>query len=263
MWAWLQQRYGRRATIPDSLWQESLAGFPYAAALPAPDRERLRQQAGQFLRAKTFEGAGGLVVTDAMRLAVALQACTLILNLDLAYYAGWQAVILYPGDFRVAREQMDEDGVVHQWSEILAGESWQQGPVILSWDTASLPEDGINVVLHEFAHKLDMRNGPADGYPPLPPTINPDDWAHDFQQAYDDFTRAVDRNEAVRLDAYAAESPAEFFAVLSETFFLQPQEVRDDFPAVYDRLRSFYRQDPLRVLAGGAGDSRLPSGPLP
>jgi len=224
--------------------------LPYCQMLDSDAQTKLHVLVLRFLRAKTFEGAAGLRVTDAMRVHVALQACLLILNLDFDYYTGWHAVVLYPGDFRVSKELVDEAGVVHHWNEALSGESWQQGPVILSWDAASAPSHGhTNIVLHEFAHKLDMRDGHADGCPPLPPGLSRAAWAHDFQTAYAALCAALDHNEPVRIDDYASESPAEFFAVLSEAFFLTPAVVQAEFPAVYRQLAAFYRQDPLALLA--------------
>jgi hypothetical protein len=249
-WRNLWQPFRPQPAIPDDLWQEALAHLPYCQRLDADTQTKLYSLVLRFLRAKTFEGAAGLQVTDAMRVQIALQACLLILNLDFNYYAGWQAVILYPGDFRVTKEHVDETGVVHHWHEELSGESWEQGPVILSWDAAATPSNGqTNIVLHEFAHKLDMRNGSADGCPPLPPGLSSAVWAHDFQAAYTVLCTALDRHEPVRIDDYAGESPAEFFAVLSEAFFLTPAIVQTDFPAVYRQLTAFYHQDPLAVLA--------------
>src|SRR4030067_350833 len=251
MWTWRKLWRPRRSqpAIPDDLWREALAHLPYCLALDTDTQARLRKLALRFLRAKTFEGAAGLHVTDAMRVHVALQACLLILNLDFDYYAGWHAVILYPGDFRVSKEYVDEAGVVHHWHEDLSGESWEQGPVILSWDAATATTDArTNIVLHEFAHKLDLRNGAADGCPPLPPGCARGAWAHDFLTAYEELCAALDRDEPVRIDGYAGESPAEFFAVLSEAFFLTPAVVQSDFPAVYRQLVAFYRQDPIKLL---------------
>jgi len=251
MWTWrnLWRPLKSRPAIPDDLWQAALVHLPYCQALDADTQARLRKLALRFLRAKSFEGAAGLRVTDAMRVHVALQACLLILNLDFDYYAGWQAVILYPGDFRVSKEHVDETGVVHHWHEELSGESWEQGPVILSWDAAVAPSDAhTNIVLHEFAHKLDMRDGAADGCPPLPPGLSRTAWAHAFQAAYGQLCAALDRGEPVCIDDYAGESPAEFFAVLSEAFFLAPLVVQSGFPEVYRQLVAFYRQDPLAVL---------------
>ena len=258
MWTWrtLWRPRRPRPAIPDDLWREALAHLPYCQTLDADTQARLRQRVLQFLRAKTFEGAAGLHVTDAMRVQVALQACLLILNLDFDYYAGWHAVILYPGDFRVPKEHVDEAGVVHRWHDELSGESWEQGPVILSWDAAAASRDGqTNIVLHEFAHKLDMRNGAADGCPPLPADLPGAAWARDFQTAYEELCAALDHDEPVRIDDYAGESPAEFFAVLSEAFFLAPAVVQSDFPAVYRQLAAFYRQDPFAVLAEATGNS--------
>lgn len=240
--------FQRHQTIPATLWATALAELPYAAALPASDQSRLHELAVRFLRSKTFEGAAGLVVSDRMRTRVALQACLLVLNLDLDYYRGWRAIILYPGDFRAQREMVDEDGVVHEWTEELAGESWERGPVILSWQSSAASDPDVNIVLHEFAHKLDMLDGAANGCPPLPAALSVPDWARDFGQAYAGFCAAVDRGEPVHVDEYAAESPAEFFAVLSELFFLKPDLVNREFPAIYRQLRDFYRQDPLTVL---------------
>jgi MtfA peptidase len=252
-WHNLWRLHRAQPTIPDDLWQKALTHLPYCQRLNADTQIKLRSLVLRFLRTKTFEGAAGLQVTDAMRVRIALQACLLILNLDFDYYAGWQAVILYPGDFRVTKEHVDETGVVHHWQEELSGESWAQGPVILSWDAAAAPSNGqTNIVLHEFAHKLDMRNGSADGCPPLPPGLSSAAWARDFSAAYAQLCAVLDRYEPVRIDDYAGESPAEFFAVLSEAFFLTPAIVQADFPAVYRQLAAFYRQDPLAALAGEA-----------
>jgi hypothetical protein len=240
--------------VPEDLWREALTHLPYCQMLDTDTQTRLRALVLRFLRAKTFEGAAGLRVTDSMRVRVALQACLLILNLDFDYYAGWHAVILYPGDFRVPKEHVDEAGVVHHWHEELSGESWEQGPVILSWNAAAAPTDArTNIVLHEFAHKLDMRNGAADGCPPLPPGLSGAEWARDFQAAYEDLCAALDHGEPMDIDDYAGENPAEFFAVLSEAFFLAPAVVQSIFPAVYRQLVAFYRQDPLAVLAEAGG----------
>lgn len=239
----------RRHAIPDALWAQALGQLPYAAALAAPEQRRLHELTLGFLRDKVFEAAAGLVLTDAMRVHVALQACLLILRLDPGYYDGWHGVILYPGDFLVPKEHVDEAGVVHEWTEELAGEAWDHGPVILSWDASRVADPHMNIVLHEFAHKLDMRDGRADGCPPLPASVAPHAWRRDFARAYDRFCDTVDRGEPAGLDSYAAESPAEFFAVASEAFFMNPAPLADEFPAVYRQLRAFYGQDPRAVLA--------------
>lgn len=248
----------RRHRIPEADWAWAVERLPYCQALAPADRQRLRELVTLFLLDKEFEGAAGLVVGDDMRLWVAVQACILILNLGLDYYSGWSAIILYPGDFRVRRqhaEQLAETlweheslALVHETTDELSGESWPHGPVILSWQAVNSGDAGQNIVLHEFAHKIDMLNGEADGFPPLHAGMHAPAWTHDFETAYQRLCDALDGDEPVRLDPYAAESPAEFFAVLSETFFIDPRLVRQDFPDVYRHLKDFYRQDPHALM---------------
>jgi len=203
-----------------------------------------------FLARKHFEGAAGLEINDRIRVSIALQACTLILNLGLEYYEGWSSIVVYPGDFLVTREYSDETGVVHRYVDELSGESWHGGPVILSWDAVQeATRHAQNPVLHEFAHKLDMLQGEADGFPPLHAGMNSVAWTRAFRQAYDNLVHAIETGGPVEIDDYAAENPAEFFAVLSESFFIEPEIVMTNFPAVYDQLRLFYRQDPRPILA--------------
>jgi len=248
MWSWLRPVYPVAADV-EAVWAHAMTRLPYAAALSSADQIRLRALVRWFLREKTFEGAAGLEITDQMRVEVALQACILILNLDRDYYSGWHAVILYPGDFVVSKEMMDEDGVVHQWTEEIAGESWEQGPVILSWDATATPDSDMNIVIHEFAHKLDMRDGIANGCPPLRTSQPVNDWARDFSQAYEGFCKDLIAGRSTRIDDYASESPAEFFAVLSELFFINPRVVAEDFTALYRHLVAFYGQYPLTLIS--------------
>jgi len=169
----------------------------------------------------------------------------LILNLGLDYYRDWVEVIVYPGDFMPRRENSDQDGVVHIECEPIQGEAWLQGPVILSWEAADSANDqGANVVIHEFAHKLDMLNGKANGFPPLHENMSRESWVRDFSGAYRDFCTRIERGEEIEFDPYAAESPAEFFAVMSEVFYEFPQLLRRVYPDVYRQLSRFYRQDP-------------------
>jgi Mlc titration factor MtfA (ptsG expression regulator) len=204
-----------------------------------------------FLHEKTIQGAAQLSVGDEMRACIAAQACMLILNLDLDYYRGWVEVIVYPDEFVADYEYVDEDGVAHHVQEPMTGESWLEGPVILSWADVAQGGggSGYNVVIHEFAHKIDMLNGNANGYPPLHGDMSRAGWARTFGAAYEDFCRRVDARQETRIDAYAAETPAEFFAVLSEAFFEIPRTVRDDYPEVYGQLAAFYRQDPAARAA--------------
>jgi len=143
----------------------------------------------------------------------------------------------------VQRTETDEHGVVHEWDDELAGEAMPGGPVVLSWDAATNDPE-INVVIHEFAHKLDMLNGAADGLPPLHTGMDRATWAKAFEGAYEGFCDAVEHDKETWLDPYAAEHPSEFFAVISEAFFEQPAETKRRYPDVYDQLRLFYKQEP-------------------
>ncbi|MEX2365900.1 MAG: zinc-dependent peptidase, partial [Pseudohongiellaceae bacterium] len=143
--------------------------------------------------------------------------------------------------------EMDEYGVVHQVSESLSGESWERGPVVLSADDSLHGGiiDGHNLVIHEFAHKLDMQNGVANGMPPLHHDMSTHQWSDVFNRAYSDLRKRIEQGQPVAIDHYAATAPAEFFAVLSEVFFEQPEVIRGHYFEVYDQLKLFYRQDPL------------------
>ena len=247
---WCRNRIIERAQMDPALWQRTLDQLPFLAGLSAEESERLRQTVILFLHSKSIRGAGGLELDAAMPLLIAAQACILILNLDIEYYEGWVEVIVYPDEFVPKIEYVDEDGIVHTDLAPRAGEAWLQGPLILSWaDVAPRADgDGVNVVIHEFAHKLDMLNGDANGFPPLHAGMSRQSWAAAFEAAYADFCRRVDADEETTIDPYAAESPAEFFAVMSEVFFEIPHTVHLDYPQVYAQLRQFYKQDPLQRL---------------
>ena len=240
---WKHRRVLARHSIDHALWNATVASLPFLQGLSAEEMQRLRDMALLFLAEKQFTGAHGLEVTDAMRVSIAAQACLPILELGLDWYAGFTGIVVYPGDFRVRRAETDEHGVVHEWDDELAGEAMPGGPVVLSWDaTANDPE--INVVIHEFAHKLDMLNGAADGLPPLHAGMDRAAWTAAFKEAYAGFCDALERGKDTWLDPYAAEHPSEFFAVISEAFFEQPAETKHRYPDVYHQLRLFYRQDP-------------------
>ncbi|RKT44247.1 zinc-dependent peptidase [Thiocapsa rosea] len=256
--AWWQERVLERARA--SVDPHDLArvrdALPLLEDLTEEDMQRLADLALLFLRDKRLDPAQGLELTDAMRLAIALQACLPVLELGLDWYRGWYAVIVYPEEFVPEREVMGDDGVVWTEHEAKSGEAWEQGPVILSWADveAGMERDGYNVVIHELAHKLDMRDGAANGCPPLHAGMSPKVWAETFSAAYEDLCRRVDADEDTPIDPYATESPAEFFAVVSECFFELPDLLHREYPQVYDRLKAFYRQDPL-ARAGRAADT--------
>ncbi|MDF1614442.1 zinc-dependent peptidase [Desulfurivibrio dismutans] len=246
---WRRARLLRRHVLPDEVWAAALRHPPELfAGLAAEEFTRLRQWVTLFLVEKQFYGARGWQLTPAMEAAIAAQACMPILNLDLDCYAGWRSIVVYEDTFVAPREETDEDGIVHSGSEILAGEAWAAGPVVLSWaDCApgSYPHGpASNVVIHEFAHKLDMLNGAANGLPPLPRGMSRAAWAAALGGGYEQLRAALGHGVEPLLDEYAAEDPAEFFAVVSEYFFMAPLHLQHHLPAVYDQLALYYHQDP-------------------
>lgn len=250
--AWYRRQRERRLTIADFQWQEAESPLPFLACLTIEDKQRLRQMASQFIADKQWHAAQGLPLTAEIQLTIALQACLPVLNLGLDWYAGWVGIVVYPGDFVIPRQWMDDTGVVHEFDDEVLGEAWEGGPVLLSWfepqDTPRTETlDGslaINIVIHEFAHKLDMAHGPADGMPRLHAGMSRQAWVQAMGAAFEDMNQSLDRGEQSRLDPYAAEAPAEFFAVASESFFVEPQALLTEYPAVYQQLAQFYRQDP-------------------
>ena len=247
---WRRARILERHAIPPGAFDSAIERLPILHGLTADERTRLREAASLFIHDKTFSAAGGADVDAATRHLIALQACLLTLNLGEDSYHGWSEIILYPEEFLRDFEEIDDAGVVHRSRDILAGESWHGGPLVLSLAdvAASGQADGINVVLHEFAHKLDMLNGDANGFPPLHRGMDAAAWARDFSTAYEDLCARVDAGEDTAIDPYATYDPAEFFAVLTEVFFETPDLLDAEYPAIYRQLQQFYRQHPLARL---------------
>ena len=243
---WRMRRVLKRHPIPHHIWQSVTRRASVLRGLDAVQLAHLREMTTWFLDRKSITGAQGLVVTLSMKVAVAAQACLLILDLGVAYFDGWVEVILYPGAFRVNHAQMDADGLVHNEASVLNGESWLRGPVILSWDDVERDtyhcQTGHNVVLHEFALKLDGLNGVMNGMPPLRRGMSRKKWAEALSGAYDALCLQVAAGESAFINPYAATSPAEFFAVLSEYFFTAPDILKNGCPSVHKQLTLFYRQ---------------------
>jgi MtfA peptidase len=238
----------------DSDWLVAAAptlALPVFVGLNESENATLHELALQLLADKTLTPVSGAVLDAPTRAAIALQAALPILHLGYPAYRGWREIILYPGEFIPDREVTDDFGIVHRVRQPLSGEAWEGGPLVLSLDdvAASGHCQGYNVVIHEFAHKLDMRNGSVNGLPALHAGMSVEAWSGIFNAAYTDFCRRVDAGEETEIDPYASESPAEFFAVLSEYFFEAPDILFADYPAVYEQLRQYYRQDPLTRLA--------------
>jgi Mlc titration factor MtfA (ptsG expression regulator) len=243
---WRIRRTLRRHTVPWKLWSPLMHSAAIFRGLRAVERAHLRVLTSLFLQRKTLSGMQGLNLSSEMAVAIGAQASLLILKLDLDYYDGWSTVLVYPSAFRVTRDISDDSGVVRRQEQMLSGESWSRGPVILSWDDIeadlSSCHAGHNVVIHEFAHKLDMLNGRANGMPPLHGDMHREQWTKIFSQAFDHLQKELKHHRS-GINAYGATAPAEFFAVASEYFFTDGQTLCNDYPAVYDQLVSFYRQD--------------------
>ncbi|AOZ06981.1 M90 family metallopeptidase [Cupriavidus malaysiensis] len=258
--------------IPDALWVQTVAALPFVRRYRPEDLAALRELATLFIAEKEFSTAHELQLSDEMVASVATQACVPILHLGIEWYRGWHGIVLYPGEFVIRKTVEDEIGLVHGVVEEAAGEAWEHGPVILSWPDVSSPgagsaaagdelDDSYNVVIHEFAHKLDMLDGEADGVPPfsrmLHPGIDREAWAEVFLDEYERFAEACDAQPARAwkrperlpaalraIDPYGCEAPGEFFAVASEAFFVDPAGLLRYWPRVYAQLAAFYRQNP-------------------
>jgi Mlc titration factor MtfA (ptsG expression regulator) len=243
------RRIMRRHPLPHHVWHKATRQLVVLQGLDAVQMAHLRELTMWFLHTKAINGVHGLEVSLSMRVAVAAQACLLILDLDTDYFDNWVEVILYPGAFRVQREQTDEIGLVHNEASELSGESWLRGPVILSWDDVvqdSFQHTGSNVVLHEFAHKLDGLDGAANGLPPLRRGMSRKKWAEALSGAFDTLCLQVAAGESPCIDPYAATDPAEFFAVVTECFFIAPENLKNCYPEVHRQLALLYRQPALR-----------------
>ncbi|MGC1548653.1 MAG: M90 family metallopeptidase [Rhodanobacter sp.] len=244
---WRVQRIVARHPIAEGLWQEALQRCSPARRLGASDQASLRVLATLFLDRKSVEPTQGLQLGDADRVLLATHACIPILKLGMDWYDGWHSVIVYPDAFIPRRTRVDAAGVVHQTNTVLAGEAWVRGPVILSWaDVLNIGQKpGHNVVIHEMAHKLDMLNGDANGFPPLHRRMDRRVWTQVFKSAWDRMHDAQRHGAELPINPYALESPAEFFAVASEQFFEAPATLREHLPDVYRQLEQFYRQHPF------------------
>ena len=241
---WRRGRVLRHAHLDEALWSHVASNLPFLRGLSAEETTKLKRLVLLFLAEKEMHGAHGFALSDEVRLSIALQACMPILNLGLDIYNGWVGVVVYPGEFRVRKEEVDENGVVHTTDEQLAGEAWPGGPVILSWEDVGLSERGYNVVIHEFAHKIHMDGGGDPDFPAEGPGMDPLEWRGALEGSYERFCNEVDAGRPTLIDPYAAEHPAEFFAVMSEAFFTESGVLARDWPDLYKQLALFYRQDP-------------------
>jgi Mlc titration factor MtfA (ptsG expression regulator) len=239
-------------------WRQLLRRAELVRRLDPAAQQQLRELCVRFLQHKSVSPAAGLVLDDQRRLLLAALCCLPVRTLGFDWLDGWHELIVYPGQFRVRREQLNEDtGVIESWDDDLAGEAWDRGPVVVSWADvrADLRDPGVgcNVLIHEIAHKLDALDGSMDGVPPLP-AARRQRWIDVMQTAFEQLRAECRELEArtppgdpldTTIDAYAAESPDEFFAVVSEYHFSAPTLLRAGMPAVADELLAFYGRSPM------------------
>ena len=256
MWPFSKKRRrqaAREAPFPDAWARIIEANVPHAARLSPEDRAELQADVQVFLDEKTFEGCGGLEITDEIRVTIAAQACLLLLRRETDYYPTLKTILVYPNPY-VAERKHHDGMLVHESTEVRLGESWERGPVVLAWDDvlhgARDVRDGQNVVLHEFAHQLDQEQGRSDGFPALPSRAMYGPWARVLGEEYRELVENVTRHRRTVLREYGATSAAEFFAVATEVFFEKPVQLRRKHPELYEQLKLYYRQDPAEAAAG-------------
>ncbi len=220
---------------------------PIVGRLPVDLRAKLDGKINLFLKQVSFHGCDGLDVTDEMRLSIAAQACLLVVNSD-TWYDNLTTVLIYPNAFK-SRQQRRSGYVVTEKEIVRTGESWDRGPVILSWahsrKGALNDHDGQNVVFHEFAHQIDDLSGGTNGVPVLGAGQSYSDWERVFLAAYDAHVNAVEHGRATVIDPYGATGHEEFFAVSVEVFFERPAALKASEPEVYDQLSNLFRLDPV------------------
>ena len=243
-----RRRRSRARPFPPE-WDRILARrVPQYARLPAELQAQLRAHILAFLGEKSFVGCGGLEIDDEVRVTIAAQACLLLLNRKTHYFPRLAQILVYPGAFVVERIRAEPSGVLQEQRNVLSGESWTHGQVILSWEDvlegAAVPDDGRNVVIHEFAHQLDQEKGYANGAPFLGSRERYADWSRVMTIEFARLRERIMLGEPVLINPYGATDPAEFFAVSSEVFFEQPRRMASEHPDLYRELRTLYRVDP-------------------
>lgn len=265
---WREARFAERHPFPEDDWSEARTRLPLLAALGDDEARRLGLRAWRFLHAKRVslhpELAEHTSFDTPAQLALAAQACLLTLGWSEAEhrdaFAGVHEIMILPDAFRRQVEEMDEAGVVHAYVDERAGETSQQGPVVVAFpdlmESGGL--DGFNVVIHEFAHKLDLGNSlDVDGFPPLPRDIAPDEWHRVFMDVWEDLQAHLARGEETPIDDYAATHPGECFAVCCEAFLTDPARLQGAYPALHELLIRYFRQDPLARQPAGDVDGAV------
>jgi Mlc titration factor MtfA (ptsG expression regulator) len=225
---------------------------PYYKYLATDERNELHGHIQVFLHEKDFEGCQGLEITDEIRVTIAAQACLLLLHRETDYFPLMSTILVYPHHYFAFTSRHVPGGLVQEGVQARLGESWKRGPIVLSWDDvlrgAADPDDGHNVIFHEFAHELDSESGAMEGAPSLPDPTMYTAWARVLSNEYNSLLIDIEKNHRHLIDAYGASNPAEFFAVVTEAFFEKPLQLKSHHPELYEQMRSFYQQDPAGRL---------------
>jgi MtfA peptidase len=247
---WRRKRL-RARPFPSVWWEIVERNVPYARLLPDADQQELREHIQVFVAEKNFEGCGGLVMSEEIKITIAAQACILLLHRKTGYYPGLYSILVYPSAFVARGYQQLAPGFWVEGEQIHLGESWRHGALVLAWDhvlaSATEVRSGHNVVLHEFAHQLDTEDGKADGAPILPHGSMYVAWARILERDYQRLRQDAESGHPSLLDHYGASDPAEFFAVATESFFEKPVEMRRYHPELYRELQRYYQQDPAEL----------------
>lgn len=250
----MRRRRRRAAKPPADLDEVLMRNVGLYAAMPEDLRDQLRGHVNVFLAEKKFIGAGGQAIDDEIRYIVAGTACVLLLNREPRYFPGFRSILIYPDTYTSTDVRYDGLVEVHERS-VRAGESWHRGPIVLSWGDVrrgvANPADGFNVVLHEFAHKLDEQNSGTDGLPELHEAEHFEEWVEVLGREYEALRKRVAKRKNRVLDEYGLTSPPEFFAVATESFFEKSRAMKKRLPDLYQQLRRFYRVDPAEWGGGG------------
>lgn len=252
-WPGMRLRAIQRREFPPAWEPLLLRALPIYPGLKSPQQEQLKHLIKQFIADKQIIGCGGQRIDDEIRVTIAANACLLLLNRHTGCYPQLRSVLVYPSTFVVSREQRDDAGIVSTHENILSGESWSDGKIVLAWDDVRRGvanfRDGRNVVLHEFAHELDHEDGASNGAPVLQTRGAYRNWARVFAAEFSGLQEQVWNGQGSLLDEYGATNPAEFFAVATETFFERPREMQEHHQELYQELVNYYQVDPVQWTA--------------
>ena len=250
----LLQRSVRKSRIPLTLWHSTTAQMPMMQRYTNQEKMHLRLLAGHILAQKNIVPVNGFYLCDAMRVTIATQAAILVFRLEhpeqsdsLTWLRNWRQIVVYPTAFHNGRQTtFNVQGFMDSWGGFESGETQYQGGIIINWQDDQphpLRKHANQVLMHEMAHKLDMLDGDTNGHPPLHSNMNQQVWFDVFSEAFEQLNTQLDHGIKTTINPYAATNPAEFFAVTTEYFFEAPRVLQRAFPAVYQQLSLFYRQD--------------------